>query len=566
MKFTRIDSLFWELLPNSYFLSLVLGAVTGLANALLVPLIMYSLSGDVSADLGGRQYTFFDSPSAELAWVFVLTCLSIVVLRGISSTLTTYVAKTAAMEHRRWLYGRVLKMRLADVERIGQARLFNVLYIDIPAIISAGINFPQIWISGITIAGMLVYLAHLNSRVFWFIVACVVLAIIVYQLPLIVATKYIRRARERYDQVQEGVTGLICGLKELKLNATKSREYFNNALMVPEKFARDDNVKGDAILIFAQGYGDVIAFLVSSIVIFHFRYSFSLSSQEMLGIVMGLMYISAPVANIMSTIGMLRHGKVSLRNLQSFYKEVSVEVESEEGEGIPAWDTVHVCGLCYSYGGLEATFSLTDINLSFRRGQISFVIGSNGSGKSTLGKCLSFLYLPSDGYICLGVTKIDSKNLVSAREFVSAIFPDYYIFKKLYAQASRSLQAKITQYLEYLELDHKVSVADDQFSTINLSEGQRKRLALVVMLIEDRDILIFDEWAADQDPGFKQIFYARILPDLKLRNKVIIVISHDDRYFEYADQVIIMEDGRVVGDMRDPDKDRPRLAVAAAVS
>ncbi|MNF66157.1 ABC transporter ATP-binding protein YojI [compost metagenome] len=59
-------------------------------------------------------------------------------------------------------------------------------------------------------------------------------------------------------------------------------------------------------------------------------------------------------------------------------------------------------------------------------------------------------------------------------------------------------------------------------------------------------MLVFDEWAADQDPTFRRIFYTELLPDLKRLGKTIIVISHDDRYFDMADQLVRMASGRVV--------------------
>jgi putative ATP-binding cassette transporter len=104
----------------------------------------------------------------------------------------------------------------------------------------------------------------------------------------------------------------------------------------------------------------------------------------------------------------------------------------------------------------------------------------------------------------------------------------------------------IAQYLRLLQLEDKVQIEAGRFSTLSLSDGQRKRLALLVCFLEDKDIYLFDEWAADQDPLFKEIFYYRILADLKRENKVVVVISHDERYFQVADKVLVMEHGRLV--------------------
>jgi len=70
-------------------------------------------------------------------------------------------------------------------------------------------------------------------------------------------------------------------------------------------------------------------------------------------------------------------------------------------------------------------------------------------------------------------------------------------------------------------------------------------LALLVSLVEDKELYLFDEWAADQDPEFRDVFYNKLLPELKSRGKLVIVISHDDRYFHKADQIVKLEQGAV---------------------
>ncbi|MBQ7271513.1 MAG: ATP-binding cassette domain-containing protein, partial [Campylobacter sp.] len=84
-----------------------------------------------------------------------------------------------------------------------------------------------------------------------------------------------------------------------------------------------------------------------------------------------------------------------------------------------------------------------------------------------------------------------------------------------------------------------------KFSTTNLSSGQRKRLAMVSTLLENNKFLMLDEWAADQDPVFRKQFYEEILGTLKAKGYTIFAISHDDRYFEYADKIYKMKNGEI---------------------
>src|SRR5579864_4775183 len=105
-----------------------------------------------------------------------------------------------------------------------------------------------------------------------------------------------------------------------------------------------------------------------------------------------------------------------------------------------------------------------------------------------------------------------------------------------------------SEYLQRLKLAHKVQIEKGKLSTTDLSQGQRKRLALLTAFLENRPIYIFDEWAADQDPYFKDFIYVNLLPDLTARHKTVFVITHDDRYYHLAERIITMDDGQVTSD------------------
>ena len=143
----------------------------------------------------------------------------------------------------------------------------------------------------------------------------------------------------------------------------------------------------------------------------------------------------------------------------------------------------------------------------------------------------------------LGQQVIDREWIATYRNQLSLISADFYLFDRLFGAAKHADEATIQKYLEWMQLDHKLTLTNGRISTLSLSDGQRKRLALVVALLEDKSIYLFDEWAADQDPEFKKAFYHDVLPYLKSRNKAVVVISHDDRYFDVADRLYVMECG-----------------------
>src|SRR5437016_242514 len=194
----------------------------------------------------------------------------------------------------------------------------------------------------------------------------------------------------------------------------------------------------------------------------------------------------------------------------------------------------------------DSNFVLGPISLTFRPGELVFLAGGNGSGKSTLAKIITGLYLPESGEIRLDGKPINDSNRDDFRQLFSAVFCDFYLFDNLLGLNGANLDARAQDYLVQFHLDHKVKVCNGAFSTTALSQGQRKRLALLTAYLEDRPFYVFDEWASDQDPWFKEIFYLQLLPELKARGKAILVITHDDRYFHLADRLHKLDYGKLI--------------------
>ena len=188
---------------------------------------------------------------------------------------------------------------------------------------------------------------------------------------------------------------------------------------------------------------------------------------------------------------------------------------------------------------------LGPMDLTIHQGELLFIVGGNGSGKTTLAMLLLGLYQPEAGTITLNGVPVTEANLENYRQYFSAVFSDFHLFEQLLGTDQQALSDRTTHYIKLFGMAHKVKVIDSKFSTIDLSSGQRKRLALVSSYLEDRPIYLFDEWASDQDPVFKRVFYTELLPDLKARGKTVLIITHDDAYFHLADRIIKLEDGHL---------------------
>jgi putative ATP-binding cassette transporter len=160
----------------------------------------------------------------------------------------------------------------------------------------------------------------------------------------------------------------------------------------------------------------------------------------------------------------------------------------------------------------------------------------------------------------------DATRAVYRNRF-SIIFSDFFLFDSLLGLDPERLDERAREYLRVLRLEDKVTVEGGRFSTLALSRGQQKRMALLTSWLEDRPVNVFDEWAADQDPGFKEFFYRRLLPDMAAQGKSVVVITHDDRYFDAAHRLVKLDYGRIVPvDAADGARPAPRLAQQPATA
>ena len=210
--------------------------------------------------------------------------------------------------------------------------------------------------------------------------------------------------------------------------------------------------------------------------------------------------------------------------------------------------SIELKGAAYAFPGAPGAqpFVLGPVDLRIEQGTCVFIVGDNGSGKTTLIKLLLGLYAPQDGTLLLNG---EAGHRAQPRRLPPAVHhrssPTTSSSRTCRRRAARC-RPRPPPTCNSWRSPTRSSIADGRFSTLDLSTGQRKRLALIQAWVERRPVLVFDEWAADQDPTFRRIFYTKLLPDLKRLGRTIIVISHDDRYFHTADRIVRLEEGRIV--------------------
>lgn len=533
--------------PRMLVFAALLGALAGALYSLIIPFVLGELnrqSGQATPAGGLAQWA-----GEHGATVFFAMCLLILSAKASSIILVNNIAKSATGELRLTIAARISAMTTDGVEAVGFARLLNVLIDDVNTVAGAAAAIPMLIVSGVTVAGMLVYLGTLDMRVFGVAVAAVVVGMMLFQLPLARAGILYLKARALRDVLQEGVRGLISGIYELKLDRSKAARHLHDELALPQRESVRLERLADAIFHLAGNASDLLSLFIIGLMVYVLPRYMAMPPTQTYGVVMALLYAAGPIAAIMSMARQLQMGRVALGRIADLSGHAEAAGAQESSPGVAGWTRFGARAVSYQYpapdAGSEPGFALAPTSVEFTRGQINFIVGGNGSGKSTLSKLLSLHYQARVGEVYFDDTPVDASNLTAARTRIGVIFSNYYLFRKLYRPLSEADRARIDGWLDLLGLRGKTELVGDEFTTTQLSDGQRRRLALLVALLEDKDIYIFDEWAADQDPGFKRIFYRDILQSMKRDNKLVIVITHDDRYFDCADRLIFMDSGAV---------------------
>ncbi|SEB03917.1 cyclic peptide export ABC transporter [Alkalimonas amylolytica] len=534
--------------PNAMLLSLVTGAVAGLLYTALLPMLLISVD-NFSAVVEGRseQALWFGLQIShpKLAGVFLLACLTIMLAQSCSMLLLQRISVSFATTMRQNLYQRIRKSPISNVEQTGPSKLITTLTTDVNIVVAGASTLPVIAVSLVMIGGVLTYLCVINRPVFFIIGGFLLVAGLSYQILLVVAARYYTHARHFTGHLQESFRGLVTGAKELKLNKARRDSFFQYELLRNDDGVRTNIFRGELIRIFAENYGMILSYFIMAFMVFIFVNYYPVTHSELLTVVMVLLYMSGPVKWALDAFPVIARANISLQKINDVFAQLTEEEYAENYQTPAPWQQIHYKGVRYKYG--SNGFSVGPVDLIIRRGEITFIVGGNGSGKSTFCKVATLHYLPTSGDILFDDQLLTAQNINSYRQSICAVFSDYFLFNQLHGvdwQHPERLQ-EIDYLLDVLALKDKVKVHDGRFSTLQLSDGQRRRLALMVALLEDRDLYLFDEWAADQDPEFRELFYLSILPSLKKRNKAVIVITHDDRYFHCADHLVRFDAGKV---------------------
>ena len=533
---------------GAFSIALVACVLNGIASVMLVATLNRALSQSSLAD-------------SSLAWRFALCAVVALATRVLSGVLFARLSQDTMAQLREHVARRVARAELRDVERIGAAPVQSVLTDDATNVSMLFFALPNIVMHGSIVFGCLGYLAWLSWPVCLLALAAIVTGSLGYHSGDRRAIASLEAAGKSQDKLFGYLGALFAGAKELKLHQARARQFVDGQLGAAIGEVRDHRRR--AFSAYAVGVGWIIFLFYAFLGAAAFWPSLGVRADAPVaaGYVIVFLFMLVPLDGLLNNLPTVNAARVSLDRIEKVMAEfgglADAPPPSESAAHAP-FETLTLRGVTHAYFHErdERMFRIGPVDLTFRPGEMVFIVGGNGSGKTTLAKVLTGLYEPEDGVIEVDGRPVGAHERAAYRERFTAVFNDFHLFDALLGivdpdDPSRAqADARANALVAKLALDHKVQVVDGAFSTRALSTGQRKRLALVVAYLEDRPFYLFDEWAADQDPAFKAVFYEQLLPELRGRGKTVVVITHDDRYFPLADRVLKLDNGSIVCETR----------------
>ena len=512
-------------------MALLLSIFSGLANMAVIAIVTSSLNSDM--DLG---YQLF---------YYALALGTYILGRKYVATVLMKVNTELIYDLRMRITEKIFSTTNQNFEKLDRGRIYTVLNDDIAAMADATNIFVAVVTNVFTAAAAFLYL---GAIAFWATAVTVVVILAISFLYFRVTrstNKYFEMARDTQNIFMRLLGGMIDGFKELSLHQGRKLEYRTDIDQTATEYRQKIMIASNRFINASLIGESMLVLLLGSVVFAVPRVFPGVSFQAIMSFVIVILFLIGPVNALLNAFPGIMRTRVAWNRIQTFLKDIpsTMDISRRPPRKLKEVRNLTLEGVQFSYKSSDnRQFSVGPIDLDIRRGEILFIIGANGSGKTTFAKLLAGLYEPGKGAIQINDEPVSAHEL---GEYFSAVFSPPYLFEKLYDIDTVHKTEIIDRYLKLLQLESKVQIEKGRYSTIELSGGQRKRLALLQCYLEDSPIYLFDEWAADQDPAYRQFFYRVMLPQMKKEGKIIIAITHDDHYFDVADRVMKMDDGKV---------------------
>jgi putative pyoverdin transport system ATP-binding/permease protein len=519
---------------------ILIGGFVGVVSAIMIFVLTTAAS---HAEAGEPQYIFLA--------MAVLCLIGYWMGKRYVLTRTTHIVEQVIEDIRIRISEKIRLADLQSFERIGAAPFLNVIAAHTVNISQAATAIINCISSVIMLVFAFGFIYLLSPTAFYLVGGTLGFLLLQFVSNRRRLVDMLKRSVAQENNFVGGFSDLLKGFKELKLNSKKNIDFFDSFLRPLGEKSKQHKIEIGLTINRSTLIANSSLFILLGTVIFLLPVLAPDDSTKIIPIAAVIVFIFSPIGEVISVYPFLTQAIGSINEIArveklmgSMFDERGVDDPSIVNKEIE-FEEMECKGVEFDYLDSfgESSFSLKHVDFHLKKGEIVFVVGGNGCGKSTFLKVFTGLYPPISGKLTLNSKPVGDSNRMGYRNLFSPIFSDFHLFDRLYGIGPEK-EDQIQSLLEQTELTEKTSIVDRRISNRELSSGQRKRLALVCSLVEDKPICVFDEWAAEQDPAYRKTFYEKILPDLKALGTTVLAVSHDDRYYHVADRVLKMEDGQ----------------------
>ncbi|MBL4772862.1 MAG: cyclic peptide export ABC transporter [Alcanivoracaceae bacterium] len=485
----------------------------------------------------------------EKIMVFLLLILLLFSMSFFSQLLLARLGTSFVYQLRTLLLKQTSKVSYQSLEDMGGHRVLAILTTDVTNISVALTILPVFAVNLATVLFCFIYLFMQSATLFLFLFVGLLIGIGISFTIMRIGRRRFIELREKEDNLFSVFKTLVDGSKELNINKHRRDYFYQHQAQPCIEEVRKIEIKAKSYWVLSDSMFRSLIFLILGIVLFVAHVYFKSEAVVLTSFVLFTTYIIGPISFIQSTFQAFIRGKISYNKITALNLTSSDQLLiNDNTDRTNQWGELVFTDVSYQYKNNGSyKFAIGPLNLKITQGENIFICGGNGSGKSTFAKVLVGLYHAQGGKITFANQQINPENLQWYRNHFSTIFSDFYLFDHILdSNGELVVNDEVIKHLEKLELADKVEVIDGKISSTKLSQGQRKRLAMLLAYMEDASIYLFDEWAADQDPTFREYFYKELLPEFKAKGKTLIVITHDDKYFNLADKLIKFDNGQLV--------------------
>lgn len=495
------------------------------------------------------EYDKDASAQVTLVGVFVLSCATFLFTKSYALNATARVVEGLLDRTRTRFADKIRRANMRQFEGL-QRRVATTLPRDTQTLSEAGTIIVHGFSSGVMLCFSAFYVATLSLLAFAITITLFGCAVYFYKRSQEQSADILRRATQADTDFYNAFSNLLNGFKEVKLSTSRASDLQDNYITTLSAETSVQRVASAKRFNAGANVTNFFFYLLMGVLVFGLPQNED-SAEVAAKVINVVIFVGSAIEIVLRALPMLARANFAIENLEKLEAELDAADEEAGPDRAPEGPVVNEGISCrmisYSYYDADgqSLFSVGPLDLEIRAGEVLFIVGGNGSGKSTLLRLITRLYEPQSGVMMWDGRRVDQSNLTDYRNLFSAIFSDFHLFDRLYGLNAIDPDV-VHSLLERMQLQHKTRYQEGRFSELNLSTGQRKRLALLTTLLEDKKISIFDEWAADQDPEFRKYFYEVLVPEWRSQGKTLIIVSHDDRYFHVADRVVAMEDGQIM--------------------